>query len=92
MIIPIRCFTCNRVIASKYKKYKELIKVENTRRAVNGEAKIENILSGDDITIDSKTQSSDVTIFYKDIFRQIGIDRYCCKRCIISHIDLIDKI
>ena len=28
MIIPVRCFTCNRVIGSKYKKYLELIATE----------------------------------------------------------------
>ena len=85
MIIPVRCFTCNRVLASKYKKYKQLIKED-------GSEKLENILSGDDISVDSKTNSSEVIILYKKIFKKIGVDRYCCKRCIISHIDLIDKI
>ena len=25
MIIPVRCFTCNRVLASKYEKYLEIV-------------------------------------------------------------------
>ena len=92
MIIPVRCFTCNKVLASKYGKYKELIQMENERRIHAQQPKLDNILSGDDITIDETTHSSEITTLYKGIFQQIGIDRYCCKRCIISHVDLIDKI
>lgn len=92
MIIPIRCFTCNKIIASKYEKYKQLIQEENERRILAQLPKLDNILSGDDITIDDTDHSSDITKLYKSIFEQIGIERYCCKRCIISHVDLIDKI
>ena len=27
-----------------------------------------------------------------EIFEKIGIERYCCKRHLISHVDIIDKI
>lgn len=90
MIIPIRCFTCNKVIASKYEMYKKLIEEENQRRIDASLPPIDNILSGDDVILDSHT--SDVTILYKSIFKKIGVERYCCKRCLISHVDLIDKI
>lgn len=78
MIIPIRCFTCNRVLASKYKKYLEII---------SSETQNENIISGDpDIDLSQEN-------IYQKAFKEIGIeDRYCCKRHMISHIDLIDKI
>jgi len=76
MIIPIRCFTCNRVLASKYAKYTELV----------SESKSENILSGNP---DTKIEEND----HMKAFKVIGIeDRYCCKRHILSHIDLIYKI
>ena len=29
MIIPIRCFTCNQLIANKWEKYTELINEKN---------------------------------------------------------------
>ena len=38
MIIPVRCFTCNRVIGSKYEKYLQIIATEPEN---------ENIISGD---------------------------------------------
>lgn len=91
MIIPVRCFTCNKILASKYEKYKQLIQENKQARLEQGLDKLDNILSGDDVTMD-ETHSSEVTEVYKTIFKQIGIERYCCKRCIISHVDLIDKI
>jgi DNA-directed RNA polymerase subunit N len=75
MIIPIRCFTCNRILASKYKKYLELT-------ANNNE---EQIMKGDGTHTDSSV--------FIEVFKKIGLDdRYCCKRHMISHIDLTDKI
>ena len=78
MIIPIRCFSCNRVLASKYKTYKEIIS-KNTED--------ENIISGNpDINLSKKT-------IYQEAFIKIGInDRYCCKRHMLAHIDLVQKI
>ena len=85
MIIPVRCFTCNRVLASKYLKYTEIINSETDKE--NTEA-VENILSGDGKSIDTSKQT-----IQQKAFIQIGIsDRYCCKRHMISHIDLIEKI
>lgn len=58
MIIPVRCFTCGKVIGSSYEKYME--------RMERGE--------------DPRT-----------ILDDLGLKRYCCRRMIISHIDLIDE-
>ena len=46
MIIPVRCFTCGKVVGDKYLKYLELVK-EN--KAAQGEENTDTI-----ITIDSK--------------------------------------
>mgnify|MGYP001296559168 CR=1 FL=1 len=78
MIIPVRCFTCNRVIGSKYEKYLQIIATEPEN---------ENIISGDPEVDLSKDN------IYQKAFKEIGIqDRYCCKRHMLSHIDLIQKI
>ena len=80
MIIPIRCFTCNRILASKYNKYLEIISQEsNQENVISGDPDIERILKEDNI--------------YQQAFKTIGVnDRYCCKRHLLSHIDLIHKI
>ena len=54
MIIPIRCFTCNKVIANKWITYEHLVK------------------KGED---------------HKEIFKKIGLERYCCKRMMLSNVD-----
>ena len=77
MIIPIRCFTCNRVLASKYNKYLELVSLEDNQ---------ENVISGDPTIMEKEN-------VHQKAFKEIGIsDRYCCKRHMLSHIDLIHKI
>lgn len=78
MIIPVRCFSCNRVIGSKYEKYCQIIA---------SEPQTENIISGDP-EIDLNEDN-----IYQKAFKEIGInDRYCCKRHLLSHIDLVQKI
>ena len=59
MIIPIRCFSCGKLIAHVYEPYLELLeKGENA----------------------------------EDAFKTLGIERFCCKRMIVSHVNLIDDL
>lgn len=46
----------------------------------------ENIISGDpNIDLSKKTP-------YQEVFDKLGIDRYCCKRHLLTNVDLIEKI
>ncbi|WP_048103808.1 DNA-directed RNA polymerase subunit N [Aciduliprofundum sp. MAR08-339] len=67
MIIPVRCFSCGRVIASDYIAF--VNKVNLIRETENREPTPEEI---------------------QKIFDEIGVRRYCCRRMILSHVDLID--
>ena len=69
MIIPVRCFSCGRVIASDYITIKN--KVEYVREVENRNPSSEEV---------------------QKMLDELGIDRYCCRRMIISHVDLIDDI
>ena len=73
MIIPVRCFTCNKVLSSTYNKYKFMVKKEEQSKSKK---------YTDDIIDNDK----------KDIFDQLDINRYCCKRHLISQVDLIEQI
>ncbi len=59
MIIPVRCFSCGKVLGSSYEIYIKRVKM--------GEVP-------------------------KDVLDALGINRYCCRRMIISHADLIDEV
>eukprot|EP00762_Andalucia_godoyi_P004535 ANDGO_05084.mRNA.1 DNA-directed RNA polymerase subunit 10-like protein len=59
MIIPVRCFTCGKVIGNKYETY------------------VRNIREGR-----SENESLD----------ELGLKRYCCRRMLLTHVDLIEKL
>jgi len=58
MIIPVRCFTCGKVIGNKWEKYQQLI-----------------------------TEYEE-----KDVLDMLGMNRYCCRRMLLTHIELINKL
>jgi len=57
-MIPIRCFTCGKVISEVWEEYKERIKHEDPRKVLD----------------------------------DLGIKRYCCRRMLLTHEELIDEI
>lgn len=59
MIIPVRCFTCGKVIGNKWDTYLDLLQAEYTE----GEA------------LDA-----------------LQLTRYCCRRMLMTHVDLIEKL
>ena len=77
MIIPIRCFTCNKILASKWEKYNQLKEEKSKKKNIDITISNHNINNLDD---------------NKDIFKKLDIERYCCKRCITTHIDLYFNI
>ena len=68
MIIPIRCFSCNRVIASDFRKFQKKINEIREKRREPTPEEISNIMD------------------------DLGLEKYCCRRMILSHIELIDEI
>ncbi len=59
MIIPVRCFTCGKVVGAVYEEYKTRVK--------KGEEP-------------------------KKVLDALGVERYCCRRMLLTHVDLIDEI
>ena len=69
MIIPVRCFTCGKVIGSAYEEFKR--RYEEYKKAIEkGEKPKETP---------------------KEILDDLGITRYCCRRMLFSHVDLIQE-
>ena len=59
MIIPVRCFTCSKVVGGVYQTY------------------IKRVQLGEDP---------------KQVLDDLGLQRYCCRRMIVAHADLIDEV
>tara|TARA_B100000795_G_scaffold106763_1_gene78799 strand:- start:467 stop:703 length:237 start_codon:yes stop_codon:yes gene_type:complete len=78
MIIPIRCVSCGKVIGSKWKKYQEII---------NNDPDLKN--QPETINVNSKTIKKTIQGKAMD---QIGCIRDCCRRHILTHVDLTEII
>ena len=75
MIIPVRCFTCGKVMADKseyYMKEVEKLKIENEHK-------------------DPKFKNFD-KIHTGEILDKLGLNRYCCRRNLISNVDMMNII
>ena len=69
MIIPVRCFTCGKIIGDAYNEYKARYE-EYQKTMKSGEKPKETP---------------------KQILDALGIDRYCCRRMILTHVDLVGE-
>ena len=69
LIIPVRCFTCGKVISQVYEEYKQRFN-EYQKSIENNE-------------IPKETP--------KEILDDLDVERYCCRRMIISHVDLLKE-
>jgi len=59
MIIPVRCFTCGKLIGDKWEEF--------ASRVRGGEN------AG-------------------DVLDSLGIKRYCCRRMLLAHVEIIDEV
>lgn len=58
-MVPVRCFTCGRVVGHDWEQFQERV-----RRGENPKAVLDSL----------------------------GLERYCCRRMLVSHVDLIDEV
>ena len=82
MIIPVRCFTCGKVIGSKWKRYEELV-LEN-RLKQGKDPKEDSILDIVYLSDDSKQHTPEA--FALD---QVGLVRVCCRRHRFGHVVVV---
>jgi len=74
MIFPIRCVSCNNVIAGKWLAY--LDKVKENRRAT-GKTEMEYLTATTVKTAEGKALDD------------LGVKRPCCRRHFLTHVDLV---
>lgn len=76
MIIPVKCFTCGKVLADKYIYY--TTKVREMKIANSIDTKKVTYLTEDNI---KKTPEALV-------LDSIGIKKMCCRRHMLTHVDI----
>ena len=83
MIIPIRCFTCGKPVAHLYDQYMELIKNDYYK---NNSKDLKRFYDVDDIN-----NEKNETLECKAL-NELGCTRYCCRRMLLSSIDMTEEI
>ena len=59
MIVPVRCFTCGKLVGDKWEGFARRVK------------------EGEDAG---------------KVLDDLGLNRYCCRRMLLSHVEVIDEI
>ena len=81
MIIPVRCYTCGKILADKYEYYeRELLR---KKLALNTTA--------DPLIININAQDIKKTIA-GEILDELGLHRLCCRKVMLTSINIIDEI
>jgi DNA-directed RNA polymerase I, II, and III subunit RPABC5 len=84
MIIPVRCFTCGKVIGNKWETYLSLLEAEYSE----GDAL-------DTIGVRNEGRFKSHLLLFRhltEILFFFQLKRYCCRRMLLTHVDLIDKL
>jgi DNA-directed RNA polymerase I, II, and III subunit RPABC5 len=76
MIIPIKCFTCGKVLADKYRFYeKEVRKIK-----MNEKLEINKVIYLTDENVDKTPEGI--------ILDKLKLKKYCCRRHVLTHVEI----
>jgi DNA-directed RNA polymerase subunit N len=77
MIIPVKCFTCGKVLGDKYLYY-----VKNVRKI-----KLANKMSVSDVVYLTETTTEKTP--EGKVLDDLGLNKLCCRRHLLTHVDII---
>jgi DNA-directed RNA polymerase subunit N len=84
MIIPVRCFTCGKVLGDKYNYYKR--KVDEANKTLNKNKEIH-------ITNNDKSYNLfEESTIENEVLEELGLTKICCRRHMLTHRDIIDDM
>jgi len=77
MIIPVRCMNCGKLLANKWDYYQKRL------REMKGPAYAEpTCFDGKSIPETPEAK----------VYKELHLTRYCCKKTLLTHVDLLPKI
>ena len=83
MIIPIRCFTCGKVIADKYFMYLDMLEAKKAAGATDA--------------ADVADEANATRKYFQgtrsgDIMTKLGLTRCCCRRHMLGNVEMIPNM
>ena len=76
MIIPVKCFTCGKVLGNKYRFYIREISKKKAEQKLDVN-RIEYLTKN---TIDKTIEG--------EILDKLRLNKYCCRRHMLTHVDI----
>jgi DNA-directed RNA polymerase I, II, and III subunit RPABC5 len=76
MIIPVRCFTCGKVIGDKYEYY---LREVRRRKGVAG-MEVDRVVYLTPDRVDKTPEG--------EVLDVLGLDKICCRRHMLTHVDI----
>ena len=80
MIIPIKCFTCGKVLADKYRYYLQ----EVTRIKIAERTPLDTVVYFNDLVREGTVDKSPEARVMDDL----GLTMLCCRRHFLTHVDI----
>jgi len=77
MIIPVKCFTCGKVIGNKYRYYLEKVR----EMKLNRNMEVEKVVYLTKENIDKTPEG--------EVLDQLKLTKMCCRRHMMAHVDII---
>lgn len=76
MIIPIKCFTCGKVLADKYLYFKENVRNMKLKRGL------------DEDQVEYFTKENTRKTPEGEMMDKLGLNKICCRRHMLTHVDI----
>ena len=79
MIIPIRCFTCGKIISNRWEFYNKKVQ-EYSQENVDVYLDVNKLKQNKEYTPECRA------------LNDCKLDRICCRRMFLTHVDLVNDI
>ena len=76
MIIPVKCFTCGKVIADKYRYYQREVRRLKMARGMD----VDKVIYLTQDYIDKTPEG--------EVMDNLGLNKMCCRRNLLTHVDI----
>ena len=76
MLIPIKCFTCGKGLADKYRFYQKEIK----KRKITKSMEVDSVIYLTPDYIDKTPEG--------EVLDMLNFNKYCCRRHFLTHVDI----
>ncbi len=76
MLIPVKCFTCGKVLADKYRFYETRVREKKSSKNM----KVDGVIYLTESNRDKTPEG--------EVLDELKFDKYCCRRHILTHVNI----